>query len=1295
MKMNYLNSDKLLNTVSNPVWRRFTMTLIGMCVGVIMSFGQTVPASQTLPYIQNFGNSTATYADCGTCASSSLISAAGISLQRTGTGARVATLANAISGNYNSGDFLVTLTGLPSVSRFHSLESPIGEVKLLMGASSTRGTAVVLAINTSGSNTIKLEYEVSLLEHATGQSIGTQLQFRVGNTGSFTGINTGYFDNTFTTVGGVLKYSIALPTEISNQGLVQLRWINFFGTTGFPSMGLDNISITGTPMPSTNLKIVSVLPTDKYTNVDLSAVVTSYNDAGIPSPVVSATGVSLSVLNAISTISGVFTGTIPAGATSVTIGGFRLTSATGVQLIASTTSGIALMQGTSSGFNVNPPLPAFVVSVTGVSPAFANFVAGQPITVGLSTYSSIGTPGSVVGNTVFSLVGVNASLAGNTLVTLTGGMNMVSATGLFFTTSATGAGISVVTVSGDAISGSTYASTVNVKVAPSILAISTLSGIARSTDFSLVITASNVLGELLPLSNNLTLSLVVASGTGQLNTSTAIILAGKFDLTITGLKYNKAENGVSIAVQNAGFSTATTNVFSVTGPPLPTEGFTQPTPRPLPYFQDFGTDISVWNDVTNPSESILPFGLVVARQAATVFRTFDDAALSNYNATGFVGGASVNPATYTGGNIGLRIETRETRGEALLLSVKTSGYENVKLSYTIVPELITAAGVYSMVAQVRIGTSGFYSNIAGSEFVSTGAGVVLGAPINYNLTLPSAIGGQSVVNIRWIRWHNSVANSTILDNISVSGTKTDYLSITTPVKGFVGDAVNLTITAFNKSGALKTVSGATIVTITGNLSLSGITVATIAGGSSSVIVSGLIFGSAKKSASLQAIVVSGDAFGAAASKLFNVSGIPAAFKVLKVQPLGNIQIGKSISVEVELVDANGNNAFSKTNINVTAGVVGGTGALTGTTTGTFMALKDSIITIKFFSYDKAESGIKFSVNGGSLIQGLSDTLSVRADALAGISILYSEDFEKTVKAAIGNPAIPAGMKMFNLDGQTAVTATYPKYLKEAWVIVRVPQERFLGRGSDLGTTPTYWSNVNSSTPDSNYIAYSTSWFNDNTKAADRWIVTPAIKMEGSNFKLNFQAKSSTSSGNYKDRLEVRAAQIFNGNSIDIADWDALPVKNLATGLDSNSHLVSTRVVNFEYKFIDNLVKDITLYLAFRLVTPADKGDRVSIDNIYVTAGGVTSIEGDKASKLGLYPNPATETISLSFNTKSTSPATVSILSATGTVAAVVSLGELASGNHTKQVDVKAIPSGFYMVKVQTGTGVFVTKFLKQ
>jgi hypothetical protein len=139
-----------------------------------------------------------------------------------------------------------------------------------------------LAINTSGQINISLQYDVMTLRNPYDGSSNTRineviLQYRIGNTGSFTNITgTEYQNTTITqTTSGVTApldpatKTLVLPAECNNQSLVQLRWVNrqISGAGSRPSFAVDNIIAGSSGADTTPPAIAALLPANDATDV--------------------------------------------------------------------------------------------------------------------------------------------------------------------------------------------------------------------------------------------------------------------------------------------------------------------------------------------------------------------------------------------------------------------------------------------------------------------------------------------------------------------------------------------------------------------------------------------------------------------------------------------------------------------------------------------------------------------------------------------------------------------------------------------------------------------------------------------------------------------------------------------------------------------------------------------------------------------------------------------------------------------------------------------------------------------
>lgn len=223
--------------------------LLYSCFSLLFAGGlmaqATNPTPQALPYAQNFssmtGSSTSLPAGWVAWVASSSVTSfptTGPTGDASVTGGTAATTANGVY-DYN------------------------GKIGFLNSGSVSN--AVALAINTTGMAQINVSYDAMTMRDPNARINVMALQYRVGNTGTWTTLNASGYNNNLTpnTTGtnpvNVQNRSVLLPAACNNQPEVQLRWVNkdSTGTGSRPSFAIDNVNITAQPA-STNLVNLSL-----------------------------------------------------------------------------------------------------------------------------------------------------------------------------------------------------------------------------------------------------------------------------------------------------------------------------------------------------------------------------------------------------------------------------------------------------------------------------------------------------------------------------------------------------------------------------------------------------------------------------------------------------------------------------------------------------------------------------------------------------------------------------------------------------------------------------------------------------------------------------------------------------------------------------------------------------------------------------------------------------------------------------------------------------------------------------
>jgi DNA/RNA endonuclease G (NUC1) len=131
------------------------------------------------------------------------------------------------------------------IYEFDNLPNP---VVAMQGSGTADAPHLVISLNTSGTTALHIAYNLRDLDSAdAGVTQQFALQYRIGNTGSYTNIPAGFVNdasNDDATL--VTPVSVNLPAALENQPLVQLRIITTNATGNDAMIGIDDISVTGT-----------------------------------------------------------------------------------------------------------------------------------------------------------------------------------------------------------------------------------------------------------------------------------------------------------------------------------------------------------------------------------------------------------------------------------------------------------------------------------------------------------------------------------------------------------------------------------------------------------------------------------------------------------------------------------------------------------------------------------------------------------------------------------------------------------------------------------------------------------------------------------------------------------------------------------------------------------------------------------------------------------------------------------------------------------------------------------------
>ncbi len=230
--------------------RLASLALVGL-LSVSMVWADTTP--QTLPFSQNWSN-----AGLITSAGSwsgvpgimgyrgdDITSATGVDPQ-TLLGVGTVT----VNVNANQGQTLLNNTSAAGgVAEIDGISNP---VIALNGSGTADAPNIVIYLNTTGKQGISVSYLLRDLDGSTDNAVQpVALHYRVGNTGNFVNVPAGFVADATTGPGlatATTTVSATLPAAADNQAEVQVRIITSNAAGNDEWVGIDDISITGTPM---------------------------------------------------------------------------------------------------------------------------------------------------------------------------------------------------------------------------------------------------------------------------------------------------------------------------------------------------------------------------------------------------------------------------------------------------------------------------------------------------------------------------------------------------------------------------------------------------------------------------------------------------------------------------------------------------------------------------------------------------------------------------------------------------------------------------------------------------------------------------------------------------------------------------------------------------------------------------------------------------------------------------------------------------------------------------------------
>lgn len=298
------------NASRRPVLRLLPASLLALGV-LSSSLANADSVPQLLPFSQDWSNTGLITADGNWSGVPGVVGYRGDNLTAT-TGVDPQTvLAPDSVVNVEANETNPSSLTVGGVAEFHIANPTIA----LNGSGTADAPSIVLHLNTTGQQSIVVSYLLRDLDGSADNAIqAVALQYRVGNAGNFVNVPAGFVADATDANSATRETTVSatLPAGADNQALIQVRIITTNAVGNDEWVGIDDISVTGTPIGGggeVNQPIVTSCPAGgtfaqgtggslALSASDADSVVNGASLSGAPS------GITLGALNAATTDGG-------------------------------------------------------------------------------------------------------------------------------------------------------------------------------------------------------------------------------------------------------------------------------------------------------------------------------------------------------------------------------------------------------------------------------------------------------------------------------------------------------------------------------------------------------------------------------------------------------------------------------------------------------------------------------------------------------------------------------------------------------------------------------------------------------------------------------------------------------------------------------------------------------------------------------------------------------------------------------------------------------------------------------
>lgn len=207
-----------------------------------------------------------------------------------------------------------------------------------------------------------------------------------------------------------------------------------------------------------------------------------------------------------------------------------------------------------------------------------------------------------------------------------------------------------------------------------------------------------------------------------------------------------------------------------------------------------------------------------------------------------------------------------------------------------------------------------------------------------------------------------------------------------------------------------------------------------------------------------------------------------------------------------------------------------------------------------------------------------------------------------------------------------------------------------------------------------------------------WLITPVINVQDGDVVSFYTRKGTDGTTDYPDRLELRMSTagthvVPSGGASDVGSFTTVGVTvnpNLAQGF-----VYPQAWTQYQFTVSGVGTSPVPARFAFRyFITDGgpsgNNSDLIGIDTFEITRAAMSTVEIAEASKFKLYPNPATDVINISVDSKIKSAA---VYDMSGKMMKV----KFEEG----AANIRHLAPGVYTIQLETEAGKIVDRFIKK